>query len=194
MQALMGMAKACVTNGGSHDSRLDWVAYRAIRSCTACETPVGAGINDLRPNEGPDADDSNNPIMNPRIPVNEIVREFRRGGQSVIFQSLQKSSNRKVVVKVLIAGALADEKTLERFRREIDAFAGLRHPYFVMDFVDGSRLNDHVASRKLDMRQFLGLIANICEGVYDARQLGIIHRDQKPANIIVDADGRPRIR
>ncbi len=147
--------------------------------------------------------------MNPRIPGYEIVREARRGGQGVIFQALQKSTNRKVAVKVLIAGALADEKTHERFRREIDIVAGLRHPYivaafdcgetdeghpyFVMDFVYGSRLNDHVESRKLDMREILSLFADICEGVHYAHQRGIIHRDLKPANIIVDADGRPRI-
>lgn len=147
--------------------------------------------------------------MDIRIPGYEIVREARRGGQGVIFQALQKSTNRKVAVKVLLDGALADEKTLERFRREVDIVAGLRHPhivaafdcgetdeghpYFVMDFVYGQRLNDYVRGHKLSIREILGLFAEICDGVNYAHQRGIIHRDLKPANIIIDADRRPRV-
>lgn len=147
--------------------------------------------------------------MDIRIPGYDIVREARRGGQGVIFQALQRSTNRKVAVKVLLDGALSDEKTLERFQREVDIVAGLRHPhivaafdcgetadghpYFVMDFVYGQRLNDYVRKHNLDIRQILALFADICDGVHYAHQRGIIHRDLKPANIIVDAEGRPRV-
>lgn len=147
--------------------------------------------------------------MDIRIPGYDIVRETRRGGQGVIFQALQKSTNRKVAVKVLLDGAMADEKTLERFRREIDIVAGLRHPhivaafdcgetseghpYFVMDFVYGQRLNDYVRAHSLSLRQILDLFVDICDGVNYAHQRGIIHRDLKPANIIIDAEGRPRV-
>ncbi|MCB9854092.1 MAG: protein kinase [Phycisphaerales bacterium] len=147
--------------------------------------------------------------MDIRIPGYDIVREARRGGQGVIFQALQKSTNRKVAVKVLLDGALADEKTLERFRREVDIVAGLRHPhivaafdcgetseghpYFVMDFVYGQRLNDYVVAHKLSVRQIVELFVGICDGVNYAHQRGIIHRDLKPANIIIDAEGRPRV-
>ncbi|HRW54308.1 MAG TPA: protein kinase [Phycisphaerae bacterium] len=147
--------------------------------------------------------------MNLHIPGYEIIREARRGGQGVIFQAIQRSTNRKVAIKVLLDGALSDEKALERFQREIEIVAGLRHPYivaafdcgetedrhpfFVMDFVYGQRLNDYIRTKRLDTTAILGLFAEICEGVNYAHQRGVIHRDLKPANIIIDAEGRPRV-
>ena len=147
--------------------------------------------------------------MHLHIPGYDIIREARRGGQGVIFQALQRSTNRKVAVKVLLDGAMNDDKTVERFRREIEIVAGLRHPhivaafdsgvtdeghlYFVMDFIYGQRLNEYVRSKKLDLTALLELFIGICDGVAYAHQRGIIHRDLKPANVIVDAEGRPRV-
>ncbi len=139
----------------------------------------------------------------------ELVKELHRGGQGVVYQAVQKSTKRKVAIKVLLEGPFASHATRRRFEREIELVANLKHPnivtifdsgrtrdgrqYCVMDYVRGLRLDEYVRDRKPSLPDLLRLFAIVCHAVNHAHQKGIIHRDLKPSNILVEADGTPKI-
>jgi len=149
------------------------------------------------------------PTMGLQIEGYEIVRELGRGGQAVVYEALQRSTKRKVALKVLLEGALASKATRRRFEREIELVAQLRHPniisifhsgmtadgrhFYVMDYVRGKPLHQFVRDRKLALEDTLRLFATVCDAVQYAHQRGVIHRDLKPNNILVEADGVPKV-
>lgn len=151
-------------------------------------------------------------VQRGRVPIiagYDDLREISRGGQGVVYAATQRSTRRKVAIKVLLDGAFSSNAARRRFEREIDLVAGLKHPnivqvydsgstappderlYFVMEFIDGLPLTDHARNRP--MRDKLVLFADICEAVNYAHQRGVIHRDLKPSNIRVDSSGRPHV-
>lgn len=139
----------------------------------------------------------------------EIVRELSRGGQGVVYEAIQESPRRTVAIKVLLDGARASRALRRRFKREIELVAQLRHPniisifhsgttrdgarFYVMDYVSGQPLDRYVRMCRLNLRQTLALLATVCDAVQYAHQKGVIHRDLKPTNILVDDEGVPRI-
>jgi len=113
-----------------------------------------------------------------------------------------------VAIKVLLPTLLASPRARYYFEREAELIATLDHPnivsirdsgiihgqyYFVMQYVDGLTLSDYVRSQELSFRQRIELFKKICAAVTYAHQQGIIHRDLKFANIIVDKRGEPHI-
>ncbi|MBX3395077.1 MAG: protein kinase [Phycisphaerae bacterium] len=143
------------------------------------------------------------------FPGYEIVREIHHGGQGVVYQAIQQSTKRKVAIKVLLEGPFASRNAKRRFEREIDLIAGLKHPnivaifdsgvtsdgrqFYVMDYVPGVRLEQFVRDRKLSLREAMELFIRVCDAVNYAHQRGVIHRDLKPWNIVVDSEGNPKI-
>ncbi len=142
------------------------------------------------------------------IPGYHILGEIHRGGQGVVYQAVQESTQRKVAVKVLKEGPFADSTELARFEREIDVLSRLNHPhvvgihdrglcaghaYYVMDYVPGKPLDAHVASAHMSLKEMLELFAKVSDAVNIAHLRGVIHRDLKPGNIRIDLDGEPRI-
>ena len=142
------------------------------------------------------------------IPGYEIVGRVRRGGQGVVYEAIQKSTQRRVAVKVLGESDFAARDERSRFEREVRVLGALKHPnivtvhesgtvdgrfYLVMDFVEGNTLDRYLANRSLSMKEKLDLFRKICDAVHAAHLLGIIHRDLKPSNIRVDREGRPCI-
>ncbi len=143
------------------------------------------------------------------FPGYQIIKELSRGGQGVVYQALQESTKRKVAIKVLLEGPFASRSARQRFEREIELVAQLKHPnivpifhsgqstagqpFYVMDYVRGLPLHRHVRDMHLPLEDTLRLFARICEAVEYAHQKGLIHRDLKPANILVDGEGQPRI-
>ncbi len=138
----------------------------------------------------------------------ELLERLHYGGQGVVYRAVQRSTRRTVAVKVLLHGPLASERQRQRFAREVDLIARLRHPnivtlyesgavrgrhFFAMEFVDGLPLDDYFLLHRPTARERVRLFAIICRGVSYAHQRGIIHRDLKPANILVDSDGVPHI-
>jgi TolB-like protein/predicted Ser/Thr protein kinase len=136
----------------------------------------------------------------------ELVKEIGRGGQGVVYRAHQKSLNRTVALKVIGLGYWATEAHLKRFRREAEAAASLDHSgivpiyevgeregscYFSMKFVEGGQLDEVIKREPMSIRQAAELIAKVARIVHYAHEHGILHRDIKPGNILLDAKGEP---
>jgi eukaryotic-like serine/threonine-protein kinase len=144
----------------------------------------------------------------PRIRGYEVREELGRGGMGVVYKAWHRRLNRAVALKMLLAGAYAGPQELERFLREAEAVAGLRHanivqvhdvgdldgrPYFTMEFVEGGSLAQKLAGAPQPAGQAAALVATIAEAIQVAHRSGIVHRDLTPANILLTADGTPKI-
>src|SRR6266481_5608242 len=138
----------------------------------------------------------------------ELLEEIGRGGQGVVFRARQKSLNRTVALKVISLGQWASKAHLKRFRLEAEAAARLEHPgivpihevgerdgscYFSMKFVEGGQLDEVVKQTPMSIRQAAELIAKVARTVHYAHEHGILHRDIKPGNILLDQKGEPHL-
>jgi TolB-like protein/Tfp pilus assembly protein PilF/predicted Ser/Thr protein kinase len=138
----------------------------------------------------------------------ELVEEVGRGGQGVVFRARQKSLNRIVALKVIGLGQWATKVHLKRFRLEAEAAASLDHPcivpiyevgerdgqcYFSMKFVEGGQLDEVAKHTPISIRQAVELIAKVARTVHYAHEHGILHRDIKPGNILLDVKGEPHL-
>ncbi len=138
----------------------------------------------------------------------ELLEEVGRGGQGVVFRARQKSLNRTVALKVISLGQWASKAHLKRFRLEAEAAAKLEHPgivpihevgerdgscYFSMKFVEGGQLDEVVRRAPMSIRQAAELIAKVARTVHYAHEHGILHRDIKPGNILLDQKGEPHL-
>jgi TolB-like protein/Tfp pilus assembly protein PilF len=172
-------------------------------SCAACLLETGL--------------DSDEPKREKRVPPSQILMDFGdyelleqigRGGQGVVFRARQKSLNRVVALKVISLGQWASKAHVKRFRREAEAAARLEHPsivpiyevgerdgscYFSMKFVEGGQLDGVVRRVPMSMRNAAELITKVARTVHYAHQHGILHRDIKPGNILLDAKGEPHL-
>src|SRR5213596_3303759 len=138
----------------------------------------------------------------------ELLEEIGRGGQGVVYRARQRSLNRIVALKVIGLAHWATEAHVKRFRLEAEAAASLNHPYIVpiyevgerdgacyfgMGLVEGGQL-DAVAKREpMPIRHAAELIAKLARTVSYAHEHGILHRDIKPGNILLDVKGEPHL-
>jgi len=173
--------------------------------CVACllETSLGtfhesavAG-NDCRP-----------PEMADELGDYELLEEIGRGGQGLVYRARQKSLNRLVALKVIGLGRWATKAHIKRFRLEAEAAASLDHPYIVpiheigesdgscyfsMQLIEGRRLDEAIRHEPMSTRCAAELIIKLAHTVHYAHNRGILHRDIKPGNILIDADGEPHL-
>src|SRR5215468_9330332 len=138
----------------------------------------------------------------------ELLEQIGRGGQGVVFRARQKSLNRTVALKVINLGQWASKAHVKRFRREAEAAAHLEHPcivpiyevgerdgqcYFSMKFVEGGQLDEVVRREPMPIRRAAELIVKMARTVHYAHEHGILHRDIKPGNILLDKNGEPQL-
>lgn len=138
----------------------------------------------------------------------DLLEEIGRGGMGVVYRALQRDLNRPVAVKVLLDAGFASTQQKERFRREAEAVARLKHPgivaiheigesdglpWFSMDHVEGASLEESAKDHPLPGREAALCLREIALAVAHAHERGILHRDLKPSNILLDTAGRPHV-
>jgi WD40 repeat protein/predicted Ser/Thr protein kinase len=137
-----------------------------------------------------------------------VVRVLGEGGMGTVYEAEQDNPRRTVALKVIRAG-MASEYLLKRFAREAQILGRLHHPgiaqvydaavsesgqpYFAMELIAGVPLDQYAGEHALDVRGRLELFARVCDAVQHAHERGVIHRDLKPGNILVEASGQPRV-
>jgi len=140
-----------------------------------------------------------------------IIALVGEGGMGTVYQAEQENPRRMVALKV-IRGGWSNLDLLRRFELEAEALGRLQHPgiaqiyeagateagfgpqpYFAMEFIRGETLRHWAEKQSADTRQVLEIMARVCDAVHHAHQRGLIHRDLKPGNILVDSTGQPKI-
>src|SRR5947207_2149565 len=149
------------------------------------------------------------PDKNWRLGNYEILEEIGRGGMGVIYRARQRHSRRIVAVKRVLSYHSDSQETLARFRREAQAAASLDHPnilpiyevsetedgvpFFSMKFAPGGSLQDAGPALKNEARQCVALVAKVTRAVQYAHGKGVLHRDLKPGNILLDGCSEPLV-
>lgn len=136
----------------------------------------------------------------------ELLEEIGRGGMGVVFRARHRKLDRVVAVKVILGGKFSSESDRQRLHFEAQAAAKLDHPaiipvydiaetdgqpYFAMKYVSGGSLQNCLDELRSDIPRAMSIISRIADAVHHAHQRGILHRDLKPDNILLDEHGDP---
>ena len=167
---------------------------------------------DLRPDSDADwsvAAESESPNrVVPAISGYEILEELGRGGMGEVYKARKFLLNRPCALKMILGGSHASAEAAARFLAEAQAIARLHHPhivqihhigesdglpYFELEYVDGGGLDKSLDGTPWTARRAAGLVQHLASAIDEAHRLGIVHRDLKPGNILLMADGTPKI-
>ncbi len=186
--------------------------------CSACLLETGlfthepvAGGSDSGSVE--DVNGSSSRVIDPAPRVTdfgdyELLEKLGGGGQGLVYRARQKSLNRTVALKIVALGQLATGRHLKRFHLEAQAAARLDHPcivpiyeigerdgccYFSMKLIEGGPLDEVVEREPMPPRRAGELIAKVARTIHYAHEHGILHRDIKPGNILIDGKGEPHL-
>ncbi len=150
-----------------------------------------------------------------RVAGYRILSRIGQGGMGTVYKAEQESPRRTVALKLIRPG-YASRRMLRRFEFEADLLGRLQHPgiaqiyeagigrveyessagdrpFIAMELVEGTTLLEYVRSADLDARRILELVVRVCDAVHHAHQAGVMHRDLKPGNVLVDGQGLPRV-
>jgi serine/threonine protein kinase/Tol biopolymer transport system component len=139
----------------------------------------------------------------------QIIEELGKGGMGRIYKAYDKEIKENIALKLLNPEISVDKKTIERFRNEIKLARKIAHKrvgrmfdlgnaegiyYIAMEYVPGQDLRGLIRQTgKLTIETTLSIIKQVCEGLEEAHKLGVVHRDLKPGNIMIDKEGNVRI-
>lgn len=146
-----------------------------------------------------------------RIGNYTILGTLGRGGMGTVYEARQDSPRRLVALKMLNPG-ITSRHLIERFKHEGQILGRLDHigigrifesgtlevhgtelPFYSMERIAGESITAHVSSQAIDRHGVLELVARVCDGLQHAHDKGVVHRDLKPDNILVDITGQPKI-
>jgi serine/threonine-protein kinase len=137
-----------------------------------------------------------------------ILEKIGAGGMGVVYRARDEQLDRDVAVKVLPAGALANDNSRKRFRKEALAIAKLSHPnigvvhefgtqdgldFLVMEYIPGTTLTGRLAAGSIPETEAVALAAQITSALEEAHREGVIHRDLKPGNVVVTPKGQAKV-
>lgn len=203
-------------NGQEHCSRCGQILRSTVAEgeCVGCLLELALNETEEAPETG---EHSGELVQNGEdFGDYRLHKEIARGGMGVVYRATQFSLNREVAVKMILGGQLATRESVQRFRIEAEAAAKLNHPgivpiyeigehesqhYFTMRFIDGvdlgRSLKDHVLSNdpvpapKLAQVRIARLMIQVTRALAFAHEHGVLHRDIKPTNILIDREGNP---
>jgi eukaryotic-like serine/threonine-protein kinase len=156
------------------------------------------------------APDEHAPLEGRRVGAYRIFDEIGRGGMGTVYRAVRDDDAfRKTVALKVVRGGGGSDQVQQRLQRERQILAQLQHPniaavfdggttddghpYLVMELVTGQPITDHCTAHRLDTRARLELVRSVCDAVQYAHRNLVVHRDLKPGNILVGADGRPML-
>ena len=137
-----------------------------------------------------------------------LLDRIGAGGTGEVWKAHDANLDRDVAIKLLVHGALEDDTSRERFRREAHVLSRLAHPgvatifdfdaqdgvdFLVMEFVPGGSLQARLESGPMPMDDIVNVGAAIADALHDAHQRGFLHRDLKPGNVVLTSSGQPKI-
>lgn len=173
-----------------------------VSECPGCLLQAGLGAGE---SEGQTLDRTE---LQQLFPGLEIGAFIGRGGMGLVYKAQQLSLGRTVALKILSSDVAGQEAFAERFNREARALARLSHPnivsvhesgragdyyYFIMEYVDGVNLRQAMQTGGLSTREALAIVPQICDALQYAHDQGVVHRDVKPENILLDQQGRVKM-
>lgn len=178
-----------------------------VRSLLAAHDSAGDALESPPPGA-----EGGSSLVGRRLGSYRVVRFVAEGGMGAVYEARQESPSRRVAIKVMRHGLFLGDAA-RRFRHEAEILGRLQHraiaqvfeagvasgphsetlPWFAMEWIDGEPLTRYAARRSLSIRDRLALFARVCEGVDWAHRRGVVHRDLKPDNVLVDAAGEPKI-
>ncbi len=139
----------------------------------------------------------------------QIIEELGKGGMGRVYKVLDKEVNAKVALKLIKPEIASDKKTIERFRNELKVARDIAHKnvcrmydlgkeegayYITMEYVSGEDLKSFIRrSGIISVGKAISIANQVCEGLSEAHRLGVVHRDLKPQNIMIDNEGNARI-
>jgi serine/threonine protein kinase len=147
-------------------------------------------------------------IDTPDLPGYQILGILGHGGMGVVYRARQKSLGREVAVKMVLPDTVLRPDVIARFRREAEAIAHLQHPnilqiydfgeyegrpFYALEMADGGGLEQKIAHHPLPVAEAARLVEALARALHHAHTRGIVHRDLKPGNILLTADGVPKV-
>jgi len=174
------------------------------------DTAVRDEVRELLAADSAASRDAEDRFLGMRLGPYELVRLIGQGGMGAVYEAVRADDTyRKRVAIKLVPGGLDSELTLARFRRERQILATLAHrhiatlldggiapdgrPFLVMEYIEGTPITEWCDARRLSIRNRVELVRRVCEAVQHSHTNLIVHGDIKPGNILVTADGTPKL-
>jgi serine/threonine-protein kinase len=183
----------------------------AVRYCAGCGAPLASGAEERSGAEtltlaGPEGRFPTGTVIAGRY---QVIEEIGRGGMGAVFKVFDRAVQEKIALKVINPGAALKHDGLARFRNELTSARRISHrnvcrvfdlgeheglTFLTMEYVSGENLRKIIRmTGPLAVPAALGIARQVCRGLAEAHKLGVVHRDLKPHNIMIDAEGTAKI-